>query len=513
MISRRLLYLDTQRLTAYAWQQGKLQPEGVFEMRPEEYPRFTDYLRAHPKSHFQMLANVAEEGHELETIPFLQGADRRALITRRLGQHFLGSPLAMATSLGYEKDKRKNEKLLLSALTNPAHFDPWIKALQEADAPLAGIYTVAQMGGPLLKKLGKAGGRALLLTYQDHSIRESYLVDGQPLFSRMAPLFDSSIAGIASRFAAEATKLHQYLVAQRHFRRSEPIPVYVLAHPQAVAAVRQACVDTNSLRFEIIDSHQAARRLALKTVPGDSGSELLFLHLLATTPPSQQFAAEAFRHDYRISQLRYGLIGLAIVALLGGALFTAKQLYDAYSLYQETQALAASEAELSWRYREIAATFPQLGIDNDTLRRVTDRQAELLRQQRSPDNAYRLIGRAMSEMPNVHLEALEWRLGDNTAAAGPAASRDTLADLLKGRNEVITLRGAIRLGATSTARQTLATFEHFTDLLRVDRDSEVSVLQQPFEIESGRALRGGDVDSDSAQPRQFAIQITRKPGA
>ena len=31
MISRRLLYLDTQRLKAYAWRQGKLSPEGVFE--------------------------------------------------------------------------------------------------------------------------------------------------------------------------------------------------------------------------------------------------------------------------------------------------------------------------------------------------------------------------------------------------------------------------------------------------------------------------------------------------
>ena len=80
MISRRLLYLDTQRLTSYAWQHGKLQPEGVFEMRPEEYARFTDYLRTHQKSHFQLLANVAEEGHEQETIPFLQGADRKALM-------------------------------------------------------------------------------------------------------------------------------------------------------------------------------------------------------------------------------------------------------------------------------------------------------------------------------------------------------------------------------------------------------------------------------------------------
>jgi len=509
MISRRLLYLDTQRLTAYLWQQGRLQPEGVFEMRPEEHQRFAEYLRAHPNSHFHMLANVAEEGHELETIPFLQGADRKALITRKLGQHFLGSPLATAISLGYEKDKRKNEKLLLTALTNPAHFEPWLKALQDADAALAGIYTIAQLGGMLLRKLGETGKRALLLTYQDHSIRESFLVDGQPLFSRMVPLFDSSIAGIASRLATESLKLHQYLASQRLIRRSEPIPIYMLAHPQAVATVRQACVDTSSLQYQILDSHQAAKRLNLKTLPGDSSSELIFLQLLASSPPRHQFATEAHRHDYRISQLRYGLIGLAIVALLGGFLFSAKQLYDNYSLRQEAASLTASETDLNWRYREISATFPHLGIDNDTLRRVTDRQKELLRQQRAPDTAFLMASRALNEMPNVHLESIEWKLGDNAPAANSAA-RNVIGELLKSNNEFIILRGSIRLGPTATPRQTLATFEHFVDLLRVDRNSEVSVLQQPFEIESGRALRGGDIDSEGAQPRQFTIQIARK---
>jgi hypothetical protein len=35
-------------------------------------------------------------------------------------------------------------------------------------------------------------------------------------------------------------------------------------------------------------------------------------------------------------------------------------------------------------------------------------------------------------------------------------------------------------------------------------------VQQPFEIESGHALRGGDADNENAQPRQFTVQITRK---
>jgi hypothetical protein len=72
------------------------------------------------------------------------------------------------------------------------------------------------------------------------------------------------------------------------------------------------------------------------------------------------------------------------------------------------------------------------------------------------------------------------------------------------------LRGSIRLGPTATARQTLATFEHFVEMLRVDRDSDVSVQQQPFDIESGRSLRGGDMETESAPPRQFTVQIVRR---
>ena len=509
MISRRLLYLDTQRLTAYAWRQGKLSAEGVFEMRPEEYPRFTDYLRAHPNSQFRMLANVGEEGHELETIPFLQGADRKALIARKLGQHFLGSPLATAVSLGYEKSKRKNEKLLLSALTNPAHFAPWLKCIEEAGAALAGIYTVAQMGGQLLKKLGKPKARSLLLSYQDHSIRESYLVDGHPLFSRMVPLFDSSIAGIASRFASESGKLYQYLDGQRHIGRNDTLPVYILAHPQAISAIRQHCVDSSGLNFEILDNHQAARKLDLKTLPSDSSSELIYLHLLATDPPRQQFAPEDNRHDYHISQIRYGLLGLGAVALLGGGLFAAKEFYESYSLREETQALILSEAELSWRYREISATFPQLGLDNDTLRRVTDRQVELLRQQRLPDDAFRLVSRALGEVPTAHLEAIEWTFGD-AVPAGSQVAPAKAGVLPSGNTETITLRGVIRLGPSATARQTLASFEHFVELLRADPINEISVVQQPFEFEFGRALLDGAVDTAIGRPRQFAVQIVRK---
>lgn len=501
MNTRRLLYLNTHRLTAYTWQHGCLQADGTFENGDEGLAQFATYLQNHKRSHFSLLANIAEEGHILETIPFLQGRDRHALITRKIGQHFLGTPLATSFSLGFEKARRKNEKVLISALTNPGHIEPWLQRINSAEAPLTGLYTVAQLGGELLKKLGEPVGRCLLLSMQDHSIRESFLVNGQTLFSRMAPITDSSIAGLASSLAAEAGKLHQYLVGQRLVGRDEVLPVFIIAYPPAIPAIENASPDNGNLTFAIVDSHAAAQKLGLHTPPEDNRSDLLFLHLLATAPPRQQFAGESHRHDFRLAQIRQGIIAVGLIALLGGLLFAAKETYTAYTLREEAYSLKNSEADLSWRYQEISATFPQLGIDNETLRRLTTRHAELSRQQRLPNQAYALLSRALDQMPGVTLEALDWQMGrlDPTNKAGIDASE-----------EITTVRGGIRVAGNASPRQILASFEQFAELLRSDPGYTVNILQQPFDMESGRALRGGDSDEDNAKPRQFAVEIIRK---
>jgi hypothetical protein len=77
-------------------------------------------------------------------------------------------------------------------------------------------------------------------------------------------------------------------------------------------------------------------------------------------------------------------------------------------------------------------------------------------------------------------------------------------------DEVITLSGQIRLENSPTARQTLVALEEFVRFLAVDRNNLVKITQQPFDIESSQALRGGDKDESSAKPRQFTVQITRR---
>jgi hypothetical protein len=129
------------------------------------------------------------------------------------------------------------------------------------------------------------------------------------------------------------------------------------------------------------------------------------------------------------------------------------------------------------------------------------RYADLTRQQRQPDQALRSLSRALDEMPNVELDSIEWKIGRNSAST--AAS-------ITGDEEITVIRGTIRPGKNTSTRQILASFEAFAERLRRDPGSSVSALQQPFDLESGRSLRGGDGSEEISQPRQFALEISRK---
>ncbi|HOG03848.1 MAG TPA: hypothetical protein PLL14_07690, partial [Accumulibacter sp.] len=353
---RRLLYLSAHQLTAFKWQSGVLSEEGSFDATEAGKLGFANYLAGNRKSIFSILANVSDEGFHIETIPFLRGADRTAIVRRKLGQLYFSAALTTSMSLGHQKSRRKDERIMLAALTNNEVFAPWLTALASAESPLAGVYSLPLLGPVLLRKLGITDERCLLLTIQDQSIRQSYLEKGELFFSRLTPLHNSSIGGIAQTFATEARKLQQYLVSQRLIGRQQPINAYLLAHANTSKALESSCVDSDNLSFTILDIEACAQQCSFKTLPADTRCEPLFLQLLAADPPRTQFASDAQRHDYHLWLIRSVLQGAGAVALFGCLLWSGRQLYEAYQLNQEVEVITAETSLARRRYEDILKT-------------------------------------------------------------------------------------------------------------------------------------------------------------
>ena len=280
---RRLLYLSAHQMTAYLWQSGTLVNEAVFAATEIGHQQFADYLASQPRSVFSILVNVSEEGFHIETIPYLQGADRNAVIARKLVQYFFNAGLTASLSLGYSKSKRKDERIMLAALSNNEFFAPWLKAIAATGAALSGIYSLPLTAPALLKKLNISEEHCLLLSVQDQSIRQNYFDKGELHFSRLTPLHNSSIGGIAQTLSSESLKLQQYLSSQRLIGRNQAISVHIRAHPVAFKAIQASCTNTATVHYHILNLEECAKKTGLLTALPDSHCELLFLHLLATS--------------------------------------------------------------------------------------------------------------------------------------------------------------------------------------------------------------------------------------
>lgn len=485
MIGRRhLLYLAADRLSAYVWQRKRLAAEGHFAATEEGLADFTAYLKAHRNCPLRILVNSRDEGQQIEIIPYLSSRDRQAVIARKTRQLFPGTPLATAISLGWEKGERRNERLLLWALTRSAGLEPWLDCIADAGAPLAGIHALSQLGPSLLRKAAKLPERCLLLTVLDRSIQESFLIDGKTAFSRLVSIPENGTADTGSILAAESARLHRYLSGQNQIGSQESLPLFILADPLTVKGGSSSAIA--GLPGTLLDCHGVARRLGLRTPLAGHGCELLFLHLLALQPPRQQFAGSRLRRDYRFVQVQRLLLTASTAALIAALPFAWSNFSDTRIYSRESAQWQQREQEAIRRHQEISAALPQLPVDYDTLQRISARFADLQPARLPLRETFQLVSQALDASPAIEIDTIDWQLSPEAATTRCCRER-------------IALQGRLRRDPDFTPPQALANFTGFVEALQRNFLHGITVRRSPFDAPSGQP--------DSGLP--FAIEMAK----
>jgi hypothetical protein len=322
---------------------------------------------------------------------------------------------------------------------------------------LAGVYSLPLLGPRCSGKLGVADERCLLLTIQDQSIRQSYLEKGELHFSRLSPLQNSSIGGIAQTFAAEARKLQQYLVSQRLLGRQQPISAYLLAHPRTPEVRSRAVVPTAKPCRSPFSTSRTARACGLKTLAtGQSLRDRSFCICWPATRRAAQFASDQQRHDYHLWLVRSALRAYGRSRAGGCLLWSGKQFYDAYHLNQEVdhqQRNGAGPPALR-RHRQ------DLPADSDQQRqpaRVIDRYLELEKGSTSPDLPVACHQSRAAGAAAVELDGIDWKLSRRRRAPRAAGGDGEAQGYSRPPgSEIAIVRGTLRLGPDSNPRQVLA---------------------------------------------------------
>ena len=520
MPSKRLIYFTSGQITAYLCGRGELRQEHSFRNDEAGAAEFTKFVAAAPESLFYVLVDVVEEDFFQENIPYVRGSDRRALLVRKLAQRYRDTTLAMPLSLGTDsRSGRREERILYASFTNTQQFQPWLAAFRSKEIRLAGVFSVALVSALLGRRIGIKLPQYLMVSLQQAGLRQSYIENGRIRFSRLSRADLSDPRAVARDCAAESARIQHYLVNSRVLPREiSPLDVVVLAPSEHKALYDAACVDTPRLRFRVHDLDHLGRTIGLKSAPVETLAEGLFLYTLAAAPTGEQFADDALRRSYHLWRARVGLIGAGAGALGLCVLYAAVNLIDIYEVNQERSDNRAQEERALQDYARMQATFPKTPISTENLKSIVRSYRSLLRQSASPDGMLAEISQALTAVPQVELERINWEFGskaksENRDARPDAPPLPTASPGAEFQFQTAEISGRLIVPPASDYRAITDLVNQFTEALRRQPGLEVVSTRLPFDITAEKSISGEIGAQRNVDVPRFSVVVSKRRSA
>jgi len=513
LATRRLLYFTAEDHTVYRSVRGQLELEARFPGDDLGVTEFREYLRGHRGGLFSVVADLAGEDFHEDQIPFLRGGDRDAVIQRRLAQRYRDTRLAAALTLGHvTTGERRNERLLLASFTNTQQLAPWLDALEETGARLAGVYSAPLLAPGLAARLGVRAGRAILVTANRAGLRQSFIEDGRLRFARLERTVEMVPQALAMFVRSETLRMTQYLATLRALPRDgAPVQVLVVAPPGQRAVFEQVLASDARLSFVTVDGAEAARQVGLRGAPDSAAGETLYLHLAARKPPREQFASSDDRRRYVVWQLQRGLVATGAATLAACALFAGSKWLEAHDIRSRASAQSAEARAAAQQYERITATFPVTHTTTENLKVAVVEFNRIAERTASPEVALAHASRVMEKFPQVEVVSIDWRVGRDERRDKPAAAPAGAKPAAGGDTAVrLELTGRIHATQRDDYRGITAQVQRFADALASD-GYELARTQLPFDITSEGTLTGdiGAAQDRSEAPR-FTVTLTRR---
>ncbi len=515
MAARYLLYFTAEDHYLYTSSGGRLELEARFSGDDLGVTAFREYLRGRRGALFAVLADLAGEDFHEEQVPFLRGGDREAVVQRRLAQRYRDTRLAAALSLGQvTTPQRRNERLLLASFTNTQQFAPWLDALEESGARLAGVYSVPLLAPALAARLGARGPRALVVTANRAGLRQCFVENGRLRFARLERTVEMVPQALALFVRSETLRLAQYLGTLRALPRDgPPLQAFVVAPPGQRAEFEHALVSDARVQFHTVDAAQAQQAVKLRQAPEGTGAEALCLTLAARKPPREQFASSTERRRYTVWQLQRAIVAAGALGLAGCALFAGSRWFEGYDLRSRAEAQSREARLAAEQYQRITATFPVTETTTENLRVAVLEFRRIAERSASPERAFVHVSRVLEQFPQMEIDGLNWSVGRPGARGElkPAAAQAGARGAAPGEDQVqLEISGRVNATQRNDYRGITAQVQRFAGAL-AGSGYDLVHTQLPFDVTSEGTLTGdiGGADSSGEAPR-FTIILARR---
>ncbi len=524
MANKLLIGISAQGAIVADWRGNRIADCQSFAHDEDGLASYKEHLARFSNVPVEIMVDAVEEDYRFETLPHVSGGDRTELVTRKLKQHYRNTPYIAAVLLGRESDKRRDDRYLFSALTNPDLITEWLQPVTALGLPLAGIYLLPMVSAELLEKLGVKAHNLLVVAQHPNGLRLTFFRDRHFRLSRLTR-GDGGRADNRSRyFAEEISNTRLYLHALRTMTLDEPLSVLLLDRGDDLAEVAAGVSRENpSLECSHLGRREMASRIGISESLIEISPYVIYLHLLGLKAPRSNLAPAAVTAGYRRYQMRRGIYAGSGALAAAAMIWTGVNLYQAMALRGETEDAARLTASLSAQYQEITRQFPQAPASADNLKKAVEIAQKLRESTHTPQRMMALVSRAIEASPSIVIREFGWKYGSTEieterssrpAAGEPAAPPGAPGAAGRLRRESALIDGEIR-PFRGDYRSAIVTINGFANRIAEEPDvAEVRVVKLPLNVNPSLSLSGNTLDTPEqggGATAEFRLLILFKP--
>lgn len=524
--NKLVLCATAHSLLAGLWHAGNLQGSQIFANDAAGHDAFAEFLQQYTATSVYLMVDAVEEDYRLESVPHTTGAAKRELTLRKLNQFYRGLEYRTAHFINRDKEKRKDDKFLFVALNNADFLQPWITAIQSANAELVGVYLLPMLSQVLVRQLKLMAPHILLCEKLSSGLRQTYLHNGRLRMSRLVSNVPTAANQLGYFYLVETEKTRLYLISQRFISRETPLNLVLASMDGNTQQISQGISQEQGIECTDVSLGQFAKTLGLSVSLVQKMPELLHMQLLASGHEVDNLAPETLTKQYQFSKLKQNLkIATLVIGIIGlsAAAWVLKQGMDHKAAF--IQAVQDTTIQ-QHQYDEVAKNFPVTTISATDLKVAVDLDKTIAMYPKSPRRVMLVVSAAMEQSPEIQLNRLRWVLTSDVnvkdddkfiaIAANNFSANNTQtnansqlsADPTK-LNELGFVTAEIS-GFTGDYRSALNSVNKFVSTLKADsRVASVEVLQAPVNVSSFVDLQGSTADEQTTQtqPALFKLKV------
>ena len=512
MAAKLLLCVSNDRATVAVWRRRRLLSCTGFENNEEGWLAFGKFLRVARGLPVHIIVDTVEEDFRFETLPHIRGRDRAEMVGRKLKQLYRATPYCSYALQSRETGKRRDDRYLFAALTNPDLLIPWLRAIEANSLPVSGIYPLALVSNALVERLKLKHPNLLIISKNSAGLRQTFFKNLKFRISRLTPL--RGAANVADQhYADEINNTRMYLDALTVTHVDDTLELVILDQDGSLSGLPSAIVRGRpNMHCHYLDINDIHARFGIPVADLEASTDTLHLYLLGEQAPMLNLAPSYLTRTYQRFAAGRWVYAASAAALVGAVIWSGVNVFQAMGLDQNALITHRQAQDYQAKYQQITAQFPDTPTSADNLRHTVEIAEQIRAGLRSPETMFSIISHALDDSPDIQLQRLEWHYGDSppaksevNPAAGPAAGAGNLLQTGIVHGEVTRFGGNYRAAMNA--------INNFLQLIARDSAvAEVKVLKLPLDVRSNSGLNGSTMAIPGKETAQFEIAVVFRSG-